>query len=64
MMNECKKKRLIDKGWKIGDVKEFLQLSPEEAAYIEFKLKLSDRLESDPATVGYTTQSAALELKD
>ena len=32
-----KKKRLEAKGWKIGTVKEFLSLSDEESAYIEFK---------------------------
>jgi hypothetical protein len=44
MMNEAKKKRLIEKGWKIGNVEEFLQLSPDEAAYVELRLKLSDSL--------------------
>jgi DNA-binding XRE family transcriptional regulator len=43
-MNEAKKKRLIESGWKIGGVEEFLQLSPDEAAYVELKLKLSDSL--------------------
>jgi DNA-binding XRE family transcriptional regulator len=44
MMNESKKKRLVDKGWKIGSVEEFLQLSADEAAYVELRLKLSDSL--------------------
>lgn len=44
MMNEAKKKRLIEKGWKIGGVEEFLQLSPDEAAYVELRLKLSNSL--------------------
>lgn len=44
MMNEAKKARLIKKGWKIGSVEEFLQLSPAEAAYVELKLKLSNNL--------------------
>ena len=43
-MNEAKKKRLIERGWKIGSVEEFLQLSPDEAAYVELRLKLSDSL--------------------
>ena len=44
MMNEAKKKRLIERGWKVGGVEEFLQLSPDEAAYVELKLRLSDSL--------------------
>ena len=44
MMNEAKKKRLIERGWKVGSVEEFLQLSPDEAAYVELRLKLSDSL--------------------
>lgn len=43
-MREEKRKRLEGKGWKVGGVKEFLNLSPEEAAYIELKLKLADGL--------------------
>ena len=43
-MREQKRKRLEQKGWKVGGVKEFLKLSPEEAAYIELKLKLADGL--------------------
>jgi tRNA(Arg) A34 adenosine deaminase TadA len=34
-MDKAKRRRLEAKGWKIGDVKEFLGLTPEEATYIE-----------------------------
>jgi len=43
-MREEKRRRLERKGWKVGSVKEFLNLSSEEAAYIELKLKLADGL--------------------
>jgi hypothetical protein len=43
-MREPKRKRLEAKGWKVGSVEEFLQLSPEESAYVELRLKLSDGL--------------------
>ena len=39
-----KKKRLEKKGWKVGTVEEFLNLSPEESTYIEMKLCLSENL--------------------
>jgi hypothetical protein len=32
-MNSTKRKRLEAKGWRVGNVQEFLTLSPEEAAY-------------------------------
>ena len=43
-MNKAKRKRLESKGWKVGTVEEFLDLSPEESAYIELKLNLSESL--------------------
>jgi DNA-binding XRE family transcriptional regulator len=43
-MDKAKRKRLESKGWKVGTVEEFLELSPEESAYIELKLKLSESL--------------------
>ena len=43
-MRSTKKKRLRKKGWKVGSVEEFLDLSPEESAYIEMKLRLSESL--------------------
>jgi predicted XRE-type DNA-binding protein len=43
-MRKAKQDRLEKKGWKVGTVDEFLELSPEESAYIEVKLRLSDNL--------------------
>ncbi len=43
-MRKEKRKTLEAKGWKVGSVKEFLQLSDEEAAYIELKLRLAESL--------------------
>ena len=45
-MNTAKKKNLESKGWKIGTSKEFLNLSSEEAAYVELKLLLSKNLQN------------------
>jgi len=44
MMKAAKRKKLEASGWKIGSADEFLDLSPEEAAYIELKLSLSRSL--------------------
>ena len=43
-MREKKRKRLEAKGWRIGTAEEFLELSAEEAAYIELKLQLAESL--------------------
>ena len=43
-MNNAKKKRLEAKGWKVGSAAEFLNLSSEEAAFVELKLALSKAL--------------------
>ena len=40
-MEQAKKKGLEDKGWKIGEASEFLELSPEESILIQIKLALS-----------------------
>ena len=37
-MDKRKKEKLAKKGWKVGSVAEFLDLSAEESAYIEMKL--------------------------
>ena len=43
-MKATRKKTLEAKGWKTGSVAEFLDLSPEETAYIELKVALSNAL--------------------
>ena len=43
-MQESKRKKLEAAGWKVGSVDEFLELTPEESAYIEMKLALSHTL--------------------
>ena len=43
-VNKAKKAKLEKKGWKLGSADEFLGLSAEEAAYIEMKLALSEKL--------------------
>lgn len=40
-MEKSKRQHLEKKGWKVGTVSEFLDLTPEEAALIEIKLALS-----------------------
>ena len=46
-MDSKKKKKLEAKGWAIGDASDFLDLSPEEAQFIELKLALKDSLKAE-----------------
>ena len=43
-MKATKRKKLEAKGWKVGSVEDFLDLTPEEMVYIELKLSLSNSL--------------------
>jgi predicted XRE-type DNA-binding protein len=41
-MKPNEKDRLEKRGWKVGSAEEFLELSPEEAALVELRLKLAE----------------------
>ena len=43
-MRAAKRKKLEAKGWKVGSAADFLELSQEEAAYLDFKMSLSRNL--------------------
>ncbi len=43
-MKAAKQKKLEANGWKVGSAADFLELTNEEAAYVELKLKLASRL--------------------
>jgi ribosome-binding protein aMBF1 (putative translation factor) len=43
-MSSGKRRRLEAAGWRVGSAAEFLDLSSEEAAFVELKLSLSAKL--------------------
>ena len=43
-MQKAKQQALEAHGWRVGSAEEFLELTPEEAAMVELKLRLSDAL--------------------
>jgi predicted XRE-type DNA-binding protein len=43
-MRKAKQECLEAKGWQIGSADDFLELTPEESAYVDLKLRLSDSL--------------------
>lgn len=44
MVNREKKRKLEAGGWRVGDVRQFLELSPDESAFVEIKLALARRV--------------------
>ncbi len=58
-MDDRKRKRLEAKGWKVGSAKEVLQLSDEEEAYIELRLKLAEGLKARRVGKGLTQAQLA-----
>ncbi len=62
-MNLAKKKRLEAKGWKAGNAGEFLNLTAEEAAYVDVKLALSKHLQQTRREKNLTQEQLARLLK-
>jgi predicted XRE-type DNA-binding protein len=58
-MDKEKKLYLEQKGWKIGDVEEFLNLTPEEREYIELKLALARKVKEYRQKHNLTQREAA-----
>jgi ribosome-binding protein aMBF1 (putative translation factor) len=62
-MKRTKRNRLEARGWRVGSTKEFLGLSPEEAALVETRLALSQALHSRRLAHGLTQADLARRLK-
>jgi len=62
-MRESKRKRLQAKGWRVGTAKQFLQLSDEEDAYIELRLKLAEGLKARRVGQGLTQVQLAKAVR-
>ena len=62
-MKESTRKHLESKGWKFGTVREFLNLTAEEEAYIELRLKLADGLKARRSAKKMTQVKLAQTLK-
>lgn len=62
-MRDDKRKRLEARGWKVGGAMEFLNLSVEEAAYIELRLKLADGLKARRTAKGISQTTLAKAMR-
>ena len=62
-MRAEKRKRLGARGWKVGEPKEFLGMSDEEAAYVELRLKLAEGLRARRNAKGVSQQALARTMR-
>ena len=62
-MDPIKHKQLASVGWKTGSAAEFLELSEEEAAFVELKLALGDALRKHRRAAGLTQIALAKRLR-
>ena len=62
-MTTEKKRKLEKKGWKIGSVGDFLELSAEENAYVELKVRLAKELRHRRQKLGISQVEAAKKLQ-
>lgn len=61
-MDKAKQKRLESAGWRIGDAADFLELTTEEAAFVELKLALAAYLREVREQRGLTQLQVARHL--
>jgi DNA-binding XRE family transcriptional regulator len=61
-MDKAKKERLEAAGWRVGDAEEFLELTPQEATFVEVKLALAHCLRETRAEYGLTQAQSAKRL--
>jgi hypothetical protein len=61
-MQEDKKDRLAAGGWRSGDAADFLELSEEEAAFVELKLALAGYLRDLRVRNSWTQSQVARRL--
>jgi len=62
-MRDGKRRRLQAKGWKVGTTRQFLQLSDEEDAFIELRLRLAEGLKVRRVRQGLTQVDLAKAVR-
>jgi transcriptional regulator with XRE-family HTH domain len=61
-MNPAKRRKLEAAGWRVGTVAEYFNLSAEEAAYIELRVRLSEALKERRSRSGFSQVALATAL--
>lgn len=62
-MDSAKRARLERAGWTVGTTKDFLKLSPEEAAYVELKFNLAKAFSEKRKSLGLSQVAVAKKIK-
>lgn len=62
-MKKAKRKKLKEKGFKIGSTADFLQLTPEEEAYVEIRLEVSSLLKYQRQKRDWTQEQLARAIE-
>ncbi len=62
-MDKKKHERLEAAGWTVGTVEQFLELTPEESAIVELRLRLSDAFKERRRKLGWPQQRLAEVLR-
>lgn len=62
-MNRAERKRHEEAGWQVGSVAEFLGLTPEESAYIELRIRLTDALKARRRIAKLSQKAFAMNMK-
>lgn len=58
-MDAKKRRKLEAAGWKVGDADDFLELTPEEAEFVQLKLSLANGLREKRENQGLTQAEMA-----
>lgn len=61
-MKSAKKQRLEASGWKVGTVGQLLDLTPEEEAFVEAKLRLAELVRARRQVTGLTQSTLAKRM--
>ena len=58
-MDKKRKQQLEEKGFRVGSAVDFLELTPEEEAYIDIRLDISNMVQSQRGKRGWTQDQLA-----
>jgi len=61
-MEKNKRDKLKEKGYRIGSASDFLKLTPEEEAYIDIRLDISNMVKAQRAKKGWTQEQLARSI--
>lgn len=62
-MRKTKQRALEAKGWRVGSVADFLELTPAEEALVDLKLRLSDALRARREKLRWSQVAVAKHLR-